>query len=176
MGSRLLRTIPEIGGQTPPLSEIPDYLRKLNPTLVRDGIRLAMENGKIQAEDLLKILEQVGSPQVGIVLDMVNSLAVPEGWKAVTRLLAPYVMCLHYKDFIVKRAWHMMGLLCEGRPAGQGLVDAAWLFNALQASHYDFNVILELWPPEQPMLEDTIALEDQWAKESIPFLRRFVQE
>ena len=191
-GSTLLRTVPEIGGQTPETQDIPGYLREILPLLEQagpvlspstplgvnyvEGVRLAMENGKIPAEELRGVLEEVNSPLVGIVLDSVNSLAVPEGWKHVTQVLAPYTMCLHFKDFVVKRVWHMMGFVCEGRPAGQGQLDTPWLLETLKASHYDFNVILELWPPEQKTLPETIALEQAWAEESISYLRQYVKD
>jgi len=199
-GSTLLRTIPEIGGQTPETQDMPGYLREILPLLAQagpvlsnvegpvlspstplgvnyvEGVRLAMENGKIPAEELRDVLEEVNSPLVGIVLDSVNSLAVPEGWKHVTQVLAPYTMCLHFKDFVVKRVWHMMGFVCEGRPAGQGQLDTPWLLETLKASRYDFNVILELWPPEQKTLPETIALEQAWAEESISYLRQYVKD
>jgi sugar phosphate isomerase/epimerase len=85
-------------------------------------------------------------------------------------------MCLHSKDFTIQRLWHMMEFICEGAPAGKGMVDTKWLLQQLQASPYDYNIILELWPPEQPHLEDTIALEQDWAEESVAYLRQFVQE
>jgi sugar phosphate isomerase/epimerase len=107
---------------------------------------------------------------------MVNSLAVPEGWKQVAEVLAPYTMCLHLKDFAVQRVWSMMGFVVEGRPAGKGQVDLPWLFDTLKASRTDFNVIIELWPPEQPTLEETIALEQAWAVESIPAMRAYVKD
>jgi len=110
------------------------------------------------------------------VLDMVNSLAVPEGWKEVTRLLAPYTMCVHYKDFTIQRAWHMMGFICEGTPSGKGMVETEWLLETLKTSPYDYNVIIELWPPELPDLDDTIALEQQWAVESVSYLRKYIQD
>jgi sugar phosphate isomerase/epimerase len=106
---------------------------------------------------------------------MVNSLAVAEGWKEVTRKLARHVMCVHYKDFTMRRAWHMMGFICEGTPSGKGMVDTAWLLDELKVSPYDFNVIVELWPAEQPQLEDTIRLEQQWAEESVAYLRQFIK-
>jgi len=62
----------------------------------------------------------------------------------------------------------------EGRPAGQGQVDTPWLLDALRRAGAEFNVILEVWPPEQPALEQTIALEDRWVRESIPYLRQFI--
>jgi sugar phosphate isomerase/epimerase len=177
MGARLIRTLPEIGGQyVTDAHRLPPALLQVLPVLEPEGIRLAVENGRIPAADMAAALDEVHSPLVGVVLDMVNSLAVPEGWKEVTRQLAAHTQCVHYKDFTLKRAWHMMGFICEGRPAGQGLVDTEWLLNALEASPYDFNIIVELWPPEQPDLADTVALEQKWAEESIPYLRRYVQE
>ena len=176
MGARLIRTLPEIGGQYATDARlIPSAVRPILPVLEAEGIRLAIENGRTPAADLRAALDEIGSPHVGVVLDMVNSLAVPEGWKYVTELLAPHTMCMHYKDFTIRREWHMMGFICEGAPSGKGMVEADWLFTTLKASPYDFNVIIELWPPEQPDLEATIALEEQWAAESVQFLRRYVK-
>jgi sugar phosphate isomerase/epimerase len=174
--STLLRTIPEIGGQMPTIEAIPGYLRRILPSLEANGVRLAIENGKIPAQDLRRVIEEIDSPLVGIVLDTTNSLALPEGWKYVAQTLAPYVMCLHLKEFIIKRAWHMMGFICEGRPTGQGQLDVPWLLDVVKTSRYDFNVIVELWPPEQRALQETIDLEQAWAKESIPYVRQYVKE
>jgi 3-oxoisoapionate decarboxylase len=177
MDASLIRTLPEINGQYAADAKlIPPVVRKILPVLEREGMKLAIENGKTPAADLRAALDELHSPHVGIVLDMVNSLAVPEGWKEVTRLLAPHTMCVHYKDFTIKRAWHMMGFICEGTPSGKGIVETEWLFATLKASPYDYNVIIELWPPEQPDLEDTITLEQQWAMESVPFLRNYIYE
>jgi sugar phosphate isomerase/epimerase len=182
IGARLLRTVPEVGGVTPPRAALPEHLRIILPDLEAAGasggagsaLRLGLENGLIPARDLAWALDQIGSPRLGVVLDMVNSLAVSEGWRYVTELLAPYTVCLHHKDFAVQRAWHMMGFVVEGRPAGQGQLDTGWLLDTLNAAEAQYNVILEVWPPEQPSLEATIALEARWVDESITYLRRFV--
>jgi sugar phosphate isomerase/epimerase len=177
MQAALIRTLPEINGQnTTDTRLIPSVLRQILPVLEGEGINLAIENGKIPAADLRSALDELHSPHVGVVLDMVNSLAVPEGWKEVTRLLAPYTMCVHYKDFTIQRAWHMMGFICEGTPSGKGMVETEWLLETLKASPYDYNVIIELWPPELPDLNDTIALEQQWAVESVSYLRKYIHD
>jgi hypothetical protein len=113
---------------------------------------------------------------VGIVLDTTNSLAVPEGWKYVAETLAPYTMCLHLKEFIIKRVWHMMGFICEGRPAGQGQLEIAWLLDQCRRSAHKYNVIIELWPPEQKTLQETIELERAWAVESVRYLRQYIPD
>ena len=175
IGARLIRSLPEIGGQyISDARQIPALVQPLLPLLEAEGISLALENGRVPAADLRAALDEIGSPRVGVVLDMVNSMAVPEGWKYVSRLLAPHCMCLHYKDFAIRREWHMMGFICEGTPAGQGMLEPDWLFDTLKTSPYDYNVILELWPPEQANLADSLALEQRWAVESIAFLRKFI--
>jgi len=177
LGATLIRTLPEIGGKyATDARQLPPVLRRLLPLLEREHVRLAVETGRLPAVDFKAALDEVNSPWVGAVLDTVNSLAVPEGWKHVAAVMAPHTMCLHYKDFIIKRAWSMMGFICEGMPAGQGLVEAGWLLETLKASPYDFNVICELWPPEQTTLEDTIQLEQQWAAQSIPFLLQHIRD
>jgi sugar phosphate isomerase/epimerase len=177
MGARLIRTLPEIGGKYAADARlIPPAVEQVLPLLEREGIRLGIENGRTPAASLRAALDEINSPHVGVVLDMVNSLAVPEGWKEATRQLAPHTMCVHYKDFTIRRAWHMMGFICEGTPSGKGMVETSWLLETLKASPYDFNVIIELWPPEQPALEETIALEQAWAVESVAYLRQFLRE
>jgi len=175
IGARLIRTLPEIGGVYATQGRlIPPVVRQVVLLLEREGIKLGIENGRTPANELRAAMDEIGSPNVGVVLDMVNSLAVPEGWKEVTRALAPHAVCVHYKDFTIRRAWHMMGFICEGVPSGKGLVQIDWLLGELRASRHDFNVIIELWPPEQATIDETAALEQDWAVESVPYLRQYI--
>jgi len=176
LGGSLLRTIPELGGKPVEASCIPEYLQAILPVLQREQVKLGLENGKVPAKELAWALDKVGSPAVGVVLDTANSLAVPEGWQYVTEILAPYTICLHHKEFVVKRVWYMMGFTVEGQPAGKGQVDTPWLLETLDKAGAQYNVILEVWPPEEPNLEDTIATEDRWVRESIPYLRQFIKD
>ena len=177
IGARIVRTIPEVGGEYAVDSRlIPPEVRKIVPLLESEGIKLGIENGRTPAAELSAALDAVGSRHVGVILDMVNSLAVPEGWKYATRCLAPYTMDVHYKDFTIRRAWHMMGFICEGTPAGQGMVETEWLLEELKVSPYDFNVIIELWPPEQATIDETAALEQAWAEASVQYMRRFIKD
>jgi 3-oxoisoapionate decarboxylase len=175
-GSKLIRTIPEIGGKPIDAKEVPQYLKQIIPLLEKEGVKLGLETGKIPAKELAWALDEVKSPQLGVVLDMANSLAISEGWRYVTEILAPYTICLHHKEFIVLRVWYMMGFTIEGRPAGTGQVDTPWLLDTLDRAGANYNVILEVWPPEQPTIEQSIALEDKWVRESISYLRQFIVE
>ncbi|MHA0110978.1 hypothetical protein ACXYUI_28160, partial [Klebsiella pneumoniae] len=78
------------------------------------------------------------------------------------------------KDFLVRRVWHRMGFVVEGRPAGKGQMEIEWVLSQLRSAGATPNAILELWPPEQPKLEETIALEHAWARESIQYLRKYL--
>ncbi len=177
VGSKILRTIPELeGGRTPTEDELSTCLKAIIPDLAAAQVRLAMENGKIPAAVLDHVLRSLDSPWLGVTLDTVNSLAIPEGIEQVVKTLAPYTLCLHVKEFVVKRTWHMMGFVVEGKPAGRGQLNIPWLLAVLDAAGVYANAILELWPPEQGTLEETIALEQAWAVESIPYLRRLIPD
>lgn len=176
VGARLLRTVPELAGATPSMAEIRAALKVIVPDLEHSRIRLALENGKVPAEDLARVLEGLSPEWIGITLDTVNSLAIPEGTREVVRRLAKHTFCFHVKDFVVKRVWHMMGFNVEGCPADKGQMDLAWILAELRAAGADPNAILELWPPEQSHLQQTIALEHAWAKESISNLRRYIPD
>jgi sugar phosphate isomerase/epimerase len=175
LGAKLLRTVPEIGGAAPSVAEMTACLREIEPELADAGVRLAMENAVIPAADLAGVLRNLGSPWLGITLDTVNSLAIPEGTEYVARQLAPYTMCLHVKDFVVQRVWHMMGFTVEGRPAGNGQLNVPWLLDLLREVNVSANAILELWVPQQATLEETIKMEHAWAEESVAYLRRYIR-
>lgn len=177
VGASLLRTVPENEDcNEPSIGKISSRLSAILPDLAEAKVRLAVENSRIPAEGLAQLMEAIRSPWVGITLDTANSVAIPEGWRHVTRALAPHTMCLHIKDFLIQRAWHQMGFILEGRPAGKGQLDIPWLLETLRGAGVSPNVILELWPPEQRSLAATIALEHAWASESIQYLRQYIPD
>jgi sugar phosphate isomerase/epimerase len=177
-GARLLRTVPDYDRLCSPPgdAEIVSSLRPLLHTLDRHNVVLAIENATIPAVTLSHALDSLASPLVGITLDTVNSLAICEGTEHVARTLARHTLCLHLKDFAVDRVWHMMGFTVEGRPAGRGQLDIPWLLDLIRTEGRSPNAILELWPPRRKTLEETIALEQQWANESIEYLRRLIPD
>jgi sugar phosphate isomerase/epimerase len=177
VGSKILRTVPELeSGQTPSGEELIGSLQAILPDFAAARIKLAMENGQMPTAVLDQVIRSLSSPWVGITLDTVNSHAILEGPEQVVRTLAPHTVCLHIKDFVVKRVWHMMGFVVEGRPAGQGQLNVPWLLGVLRAAGASSNAILELWPPEQKSLEETITLERAWVAESISYLRRLIPD
>lgn len=175
-GASLLRTVPLIEGRVPTAPELGQLLPAIEGHARTARVRVAFENGQIPAAILDAAFEEVDSQWLGITLDTVNSLKIPEGTDEVARHLARWTKCLHIKDFVVHREWHMMGFRVEGRPAGQGQLDVPRLLRLLEEHGAECNAILELWPPEQPTLAATIALEQQWATDSIQYLKTLIKE
>ena len=60
-----------------------------------------------------------------------------------------------------------LGFVVEGRPAGEGMLDIPALLALLQAHGRDPNAIVELWPPAEATLDDTIDKERRWVEESV---------
>jgi len=173
MGSPILRTLIDSPGHEPGEPEIIDTLRRLAPELRAAGVVLAIENhDRFKATTLRRLVECAGSEWIGVCLDTANSLGCGEGLDQVLAVLGPLVVNLHVKDFTAKRLAHNKGFIIEGCPAGRGLVDIPALLAALRGR--DPNVILELWPPPEPELSDSIEKERAWVEESVRYLRPLV--
>ena len=120
LNARLLRTVDLYQGAASDPAEFERKLRAVLPLLDDSGVRLGVENARIPAATMSGVLDAIGSPRIGITLDTVNSLAIPEGTREVVSHLARHTICLHVKDFEVKRIWHLMGFTVEGTAAGAG--------------------------------------------------------
>ncbi len=174
-GCRLIRTVPVLAdGRPAHRAGLEEALSPLREDFLSAGVRLGLENYLTPAEELAAALDALAAPVFGIVLDTVNSLGIPEGPREVVRHLARHTVCLHVKDFVVRREWHRMGFRIEGRPAGQGQLDLPWVLEQLAACSVTANAIVELWVPEQEDLPATIALERDWARQSVSYLRRLI--
>lgn len=176
-GARLVRTTPESAeGEIPSPWAMKRDLGAIIPELAAHSVRLALENYKLPTKLLAGTFAELHSPWLGATLDTVNSMGVAEGIEHVVETLASHTFCLHIKEFVVRRMWHMLGFTVEGVPAGKGQLDVPWLLETLSAAGVSPNAILEVWAPQQKTLEETIALEQAWVVESINFLRRYIPD
>ncbi len=176
-GSPILRVVIDTQDHRPSSEEVVKTLASVIPEFERAGVVLAVENhDRFPTPTLAKIIERIGSSHLGICLDTVNSFGALEGPDAVVRTLGRHVVNLHVKDFRIRRASHMMGFMIEGCPAGEGRLDIPWLLGILSKLGRDPNPILELWPPPEPLLENTIRKEEAWAEASIRYLRNFIKD
>ena len=173
--SPILRMVIDAPGFQPSIEDVIHIISELVPELTSRNIKLALENhDRLKAKEFERIIQQVGSEYVGICLDSVNSMGAGEGFETVADILLPYTINLHVKDFSISRLSHKMGFVIEGTPAGKGMLNIPELFDKLNALGNCSSAILELWTPYQSSLEETIVVEDKWARESILFLKQIL--
>lgn len=173
LDAKLIRFVIDDTDYHPSPERVAAILRDALPLLT--GLTLGLENhDRFPAAVLREIVDSLASERVGICLDTANSLGAGEGLDHVAAVLAPITVNLHIKDFSIDRLPHMMGFTVTGRPAGQGMLDLPWLLERLAPFARCATATLELWTPPEGSLEATIAREEQWAAESIEYLRGVV--
>lgn len=154
------------------MEEVIAILQSLLPKLREANIVLAIENhDRFKAFEFARMVEESDKNSIGICLDSVNSMGAGEGVAEVLQTLLPYTVNLHLKDFTVKRVSHKMGFVVEGVPAGNGMLNIHWMMEEIRKTSRCQSAILELWTPPELVLDDTIAKEEQWVKESVNNLK-----
>jgi sugar phosphate isomerase/epimerase len=177
IGAPFVRLVVDGPDDHPSPDETVARLAPLVPRFAEAGVAVAIENhDRFATRALVEIVERLSPEHVGICLDTVNSFAALEGPDVVVERLAPYALNLHVKDFTISRVDGQMGFSVEGAPAGRGRLDVPRLLERLAAAGRDVNAILEQWTPRQAGLEETIALEAEWASQSLSYLRRLVRD
>ena len=173
MNSRLLRFVIDEPNYEPDTDEVISLLRNALPRLEGANVTLGLENhDRLLARHFADIVERVGSTNVGICLDSVNSMGAGEGLAEVVRTLAPYTVNLHLKDFGIRRLPHMMGFQIDGRPAGQGMLNVPWLVEQVGQHGRCQTAVLEQWVVPEPDPAATLAKEAVWAETSLNYLKQ----
>ncbi|MHB8521066.1 MAG: sugar phosphate isomerase/epimerase family protein [Limisphaerales bacterium] len=177
LGASFLRLVIDRPGDEPSPEETVARLRPLLPECERLGVRLAIENhDRFPSATLARMIEDLGRDRVGICLDTVNSFGALEGPEVVVERLGEFTLCLHVKDFVVRRVSHQMGFVIEGCAAGQGRLDVPWLLKTLEKGAPRFNAILETWVPPGDSIEETLARERAWTEQGVRYLRGLIKD
>jgi 3-oxoisoapionate decarboxylase len=176
-GSPFVRLVIDAGDHRPSPAEAVAALRRILPRFERAGVKIAIENhDRFPAATLAGMVEDLGPDRAGICLDTVNSLGALQGPQAVLAALARYTVNLHLKDFTIERVASQMGFVVSGCPVGRGRLDVPGLLGALRAAGRDVDAIIELWTPPAGTPDDTLRREEEWAAESVRYLREFIGE
>lgn len=176
-GSPILRVVVDSADHHPEPDEVVAILKPFLRRFEELGITLAIENhDRFKAQTLAGIIQQLDHPLVGICLDTVNSFGAMEGPEIVVEILGPYVVNLHVKEFVIRRMSHNMGFVVTGAPAGQGMLDVAWLMQRLQDYGRSFNAIVETWLSPAETTAATIEQEWDYVCQSVRFLRTLIQD
>ena len=177
LSSPILRVVIDTPDDRPEPAEIPQQLAKVIADLEGSRVTLAIENhDRLSTAALRQIIQAVNSPWIGICLDTANSLGSLEGLDAVLESLGQFVVNLHLKDVAAVRFPHLQGFTIEGRPAGQGMIDIPRLLEGLKELKRDPNAIIELWTPPEAEMQATIQKEEEWARQSVRKMRRWIED
>ena len=143
------------------------------PQLEESGVVLGIENhDRFSAREYAQMVETINHPQIGLTVDTVNSLSREEHIDEVLKYMAPYCVCLHMKDYVIKRYNGGGGLKITGASPGTGRLDIRRCYEECKSkSDRNFNIILESWMEPCESLEDTLRIEDEWAAAGASFLK-----
>lgn len=106
---------------------------------------LAIENHiDFLADELVDLIETVGSPWLGVCLDTANNLRMLEDPMEVVRKLAPHARATHIKDVAPWRGSPRDFAFWASVPLGRGLIDIGQTCAMLDAAGYDGLLALEI--------------------------------
>jgi 3-oxoisoapionate decarboxylase len=176
VGARLVRSMLSSGEDHPSLSEAQAEIQHVLPSYRQSGVCLGLETYEMVATaDLVRMVEAVGDPSFGVVLDASNVVARLEQPRSVVEMCAPYVVNLHVKDFRFERAPGLVGFSLTGCPLGTGLLDLAHLFATVRPQQGPMSQIVEHWLPWQDDLQATLQRERSWTTTALNTLRQLNQ-
>lgn len=156
----------------PSLAEAEQWLRAALPAFEASGVDLALETyEQVAVDDLVALVETIGSDRLGICLDPANAVAALEHPRTVVERTAPYVKNIHVKDFAFTRRGGWVGFTLEGAPLGTGLLDYDHLIRTVRPQERGINQIVEHWLPLGDDLDSTLRTEDDWNTLNLQYLR-----
>ncbi len=107
---------------------------------------------------------------------MANSICANEWPEETIKLLAPYTINLHLKDYEITPDKYGVGFRIHGVPLGDGRAPLAWTLEQLAHCPADMSVILEHWLMiEGGTLDDAIAREQPWIERTVAAAKGFVK-
>jgi sugar phosphate isomerase/epimerase len=168
LGSTVLRTFIGFNRYDPATSvtrELGLALREIASCvhpLEESGVRLAIENhGDVRSDELVELVEEIGSPHVGICLDVGNSLCVLEEPLSAARRMIPFAFTVHFKDYTIQGT--PSGCKITGVPLGEGVLPLSDLYRLIDEEGSLDRLILEI--PVEPGHGERHSLD--WEEEAI---------
>lgn len=172
LGAGLLRSMISNNPDDPSPAELVGLLAAVLPEFERRGVTLALETyEQVSTASLVELVETVGHPSLGIVLDPGNCVAALETPRDVITRTAPYVKNLHVKDFAFSRKDGWVGFTYAGTPLGEGLLDYDFMVQQVHPEERGINQVIEHWLPWTNDAAETIRLERHWTQHNLNYLR-----
>jgi len=139
-GSDLIRVVV---GETG-VEESLKILRSALPRLRSQGITVGLENHfNLTMDQLVGIVGDLGSEQVGIIFDTTNGLGFLEKPQEAIVKALPYLVSMHIKDYTIRKA--EAGYFVTGAVLGRGMLDIPALLRCAAAGAPNLrSIILEM--------------------------------
>jgi 3-oxoisoapionate decarboxylase len=153
----------------PQLKILAEWFKQATDVAAGHGIKLAVENHiDYNSDEILWLIDQVGSEFFGINLDTANFLRVLDDPVEATRKLAPHVLATHVKDVrpvkgVDVREWCYFACVA----AGEGLVEIEAIAQILKDSGYKGFLAFETDMPHP----DYEGREEEMVEKSMRYLK-----
>jgi 3-oxoisoapionate decarboxylase len=175
IGSKILRVALDAEDALIPVSELAAQIRELLPDGKKAGLRFAIENHfNYPSPRMVELLDAVADDALGVCLDVANSICAGEWPMTTVRMLAPYAINLHLKDYRITPDPYGVGFRIHGTPLGEGRAEIEEIIACLSHCPADMSCILEHWLPPTHDMEATCRLEHEWLERSVAAARRLV--
>ena len=167
-----VRSMLNTAAHKPTVTEAITLLKEVLPAFEERGVTIGLETyEQVSTDDLIRVVEGVASPFLGVCLDPANCVARLEMPADVIDRVAPYVVNMHIKDFTFTRQDGWVGFSLIGCPLGEGLLDYDAMIERVQPDSKMISQIVEHWLPWQGTIEQTCQLERQWTRHNVDTLR-----
>jgi sugar phosphate isomerase/epimerase len=124
----------------------------------------------LSPQDLALLIETIGAPEVGVCLDVFNSVYHLASQAETLACLAPYARTVHVKDVDIRR--QNSGFYVYGCRLGQGRMNLDHLLAALKAHDTAPALLIESWMDRLDSDSTTREEEESWLQEGIQYLRQ----
>lgn len=172
LGAGVVRTMLGFNDDRPSVDEAVSELRAIAPRYAAAGVKIGLETYEMfSTRDLVRVVEGVDDPAVGICLDPANTVARLEHPRETIDQVAEHVVNLHVKDFFFARAPGLVGFSLSGCELGTGLLDLGYLYERVRPGARGISQIVEHWLPWQGSEEATIETEERWTARSLFLMR-----
>jgi len=161
-----------------PIGEVVERIRGFLPELRDHQLALTLENedsGIYTCHELAEILRRVDDRFVGACVDTMNSTVILEHPLDTVKVLAPYAMCLHLKDFVIRRA-SVSGFSIEGVPVGTGMLDVKAVLDMAKETGREPDILLEQFMGRRGDEEATLEEEVKWVRTGAKFVRSLLSD
>ncbi|MFP1631292.1 sugar phosphate isomerase/epimerase family protein [Zhengella sp. ZM62] len=175
LNAKILRVALDAADAQIPVPELAGRLRPLLARARAADIRIAIENHfNYPSPRMVALLETVSDDTLGVCLDVANSICAGEWPEDTVRMLAPFAINLHLKDYVITPDAYGVGFHIHGVPLGQGRAPVPWILDQLAHCPPDMSVILEHWLPMNNDVAAARASETPWLDQTVAAAKTFL--